>query len=84
MEDLELGSIMSDAIGIEATQTAATEEKLGRNRLGEPSIFSNLGVTIVLATLIFLLIILILVLALWVCKKAKVDDKWRIRLMNAK
>ena len=61
-----------------------TDEKLGKERLGEPSIFLNLGVTIVIASIIFLVIILILVLVLWVCKKAKVDQKWHDRIKNFK
>ena len=80
MEGLELEDIMSEAIGIEPSKKAVTDEKLGKDRLGEPSIFNNLGVTVLIASLTFIVIILIVVIVLWACKKAKADQRWHDRL----
>ena len=62
MEDIELGDTISESIGLQTKAKSGTDEKLGRNRLGDSSIGANLGITILFISIIFLLIILLIVL----------------------
>lgn len=58
LEDLEIGHKMSSVLGIESNSDVNDpDEKIGDERLGSDQISANFGITFILATFVFLLII---------------------------
>ena len=86
MDDLELGNVCANALGIEFEEKSVTEERLEQDRLGGGSIIANFGITSILISISLLLIILIVSILVCIFKRICNSEKWRerrIRLRDA-
>ena len=79
MEDLELGDIIAESLGIEVSDNSAIEEKLEEERLGEGSIITSLGASILLISIVLLIIVFILLIAIFICRRVGNRVKWHER-----
>ena len=72
-------------IGLEPNDSSPTDEKLGEKRLGPTEPFSSLGFTLFLASTVFLLLIMgVIVASIIIKRNKKVQDKCRERLAKLK
>lgn len=85
MDDFDFGKQVMTAFGMDPKQESATEEKLGKERLGGSSnVFTSFGATLLLGSLVFLIIILMLVAIILISRRVKVSDKNRERIKKLK
>ena len=85
MDDFDFGDQVMIAFGMDPKHESATEEKLGKERLGGSSnMFSSFGATLLLGSLIFLIIVLVVVAVILIAKRLKVSDKNRERIKKLK
>ena len=73
MDDLSLGNEINEAFGIPPNDQSAAEEKVGESRLGSGSIGQSFGATLLVGTLVFTILILCIVLAIYIAKRVKLS-----------
>ena len=81
MDDLELSSKIPAFFGIEANESAATDQKIGDERLGsKESVFANFGPTLILASCVFVFIILLVTTIYIICKRTNCSKRSAVLL----
>ena len=85
MDDLDFGKEIANLFGLQTSEDTAADETVGEERLSQGrSVFSNLGISLILFTLIFLTLILLLVLAIKLKRKMALSDKTKERIVKIK
>lgn len=84
MDDLDVGNEIAGVLGIEIDNTNAVDEEVGEERLGSGSPFSNFGATLLLGSILFTVVILLLVIAIFIASRVKCSDKCKERMKNWK
>ena len=84
LDDIDLASSINDIFGIEKEARSATEEKVGEDRLGSSSISQNLGLTLLLLSILVVFIALCLLIGVYACRKMKANGKCNACLQNVK
>ena len=58
MDDLDFGNDIVEFLGLPPNDSSSAEQKIGEERLGSPNPFGSLGVTVILISIIFILIVI--------------------------
>ena len=84
LDDVNLGTEIMKTFGIHQNPQSSSDEQVGENRLGMPDFFARLGPTFLLATIVFLLLIAIVLIAIFVSRRIKSSQKCARCIMNFK
>ena len=69
IDDLQIGNRLSEALNIKVfSKYDAPEQKFGPDGIGSDEISANFGVTFILGSLIFLLLIILVVIAIFISR----------------
>jgi len=80
MDDLDVGSIVMETIGMAPNEATSTDEKVGDERLGSSGLFESFGATLLLASCLFVLALLIVILVIVIFKRMKSSPKCQARV----
>ena len=76
IEDLEIGQKISNAFGIETrNKDEVPGDNVGHDRLGSDDIFKNFGITLILASFVFLVLIGLVIIIVLVSRKTELSPK---------
>ena len=84
MDDLDIGKVIMEFIGISFEEKSATDEEVGDERLGSPSLFSSFGPTLILGSIALIIIAVLIIVAVIVLKRTKLSEKNLQRLKRLK
>ena len=83
MDDLEFGKEIASLFGLPTDELSTAEEALGDERLSQGrSVFANLGISMLLVSMIFLAFIALMILLIILKRKIKLSDKSKERINN--
>ena len=85
LEGLEIGNTIGSQLGIPQETNSGSEQKVGEDRLGSGDVSAGVGVSLMLASGAFLLVICVIVLLLW-CRKrcTNLSEKNKQRIAGLK
>ena len=74
-EGLEIGTTISETLGIESNESSAVDEKVGEERLSKGSFSAGIGPTLILLSAIFIFLLVLVAIILIICKRCKPSEK---------
>ena len=75
LDDLKISQSLSNAFGFDVEMKDPTENKVGKERLGEKDIASNLGATLICASILSAIVIAILLILVLIRRKVILSEK---------
>ena len=85
LDDFEIGKHVLEPIGIVSQSDSATDEKVGEERLGSgKGMSSSFGATLILASIGFAVLIAIVLLAVYLCKRFTCSAKCKTGVRKLK
>ena len=84
MDDLDIGAEIAGVLGIDINDKNPVDEKVGEERLGSGSPFSNFGATLMLGSILFTFFILILVVVILLLQRVKCSPKMKEKVHGLK
>lgn len=83
-DDIGIGSAISEFFGFPSKEDAGPEERVGDERLGSSDILENFGSTLLIALAVFIALVILLTMAICLCRRINLSAKNQERLQKLK